>query len=113
MRSSRRIDLVMKGEAVEIENAIAMPGGVLRLRDGVRVDTLPGYDDGAWWVQDFAATLPARLLGDVRDQRVIDLCAAPGGKTAELIARGARGHGGRARAGAHGAAERKSRAAET
>lgn len=84
------IDLVMKGEAVEIENAIAMPGDVFRLRDGVRVDTLPGYDDGAWWVQDFAATLPARLLGDVRDQRVIDLCAAPGGKTAELVACGAK-----------------------
>lgn len=83
------IDLVMKGDAVEIENAVAMPGSVLRLRDGVRVDTLPGYDEGAWWVQDFAATLPAQLLGNVEGQRVIDLCAAPGGKTAELVSRGA------------------------
>ena len=83
------LDLVMKAEAVAIENAFALPGDVLRLQDGVRVDTLPGYEDGAWWVQDFAATLPARLFGDVRGKRVIDLCAAPGGKTAELVAVGA------------------------
>jgi len=50
---------------------------------------LPGFDAGAWWVQDAAATLPARLLGDVRGQRVIDLCAAPGGKTMQLAAAGA------------------------
>lgn len=83
------LDLVMKAETVAIENAFALPGDVLRLQDGVRVDTLPGYEDGAWWVQDFAATLPARLFGDVRSKRVIDLCAAPGGKTAELVALGA------------------------
>jgi 16S rRNA (cytosine967-C5)-methyltransferase len=53
------------------------------------VDALPGYADGAWWVQDAAAALPARLLGDVADRRVIDLCAAPGGKTAQLAAAGA------------------------
>jgi 16S rRNA (cytosine967-C5)-methyltransferase len=62
---------------------------VLRLREQGRVEALPEFSDGAWWVQDIAATLPARLLGDVRGQRVIDLCAAPGGKTAQLIARGA------------------------
>jgi 16S rRNA (cytosine967-C5)-methyltransferase len=84
------IDLVMKDDAVAIENTSALPGNVLRLRDGVRVDTLPGYADGAWWVQDFAATLPAQLLGDVAGQRVVDLCAAPGGKTAELVSRGAK-----------------------
>ena len=83
------LDLVMKGKPIAVEGALALPGGVLRLSDGVRVDTLPGYRDGAWWVQDFAATLPARLLGDVRGKRVIDLCAAPGGKTAELVALGA------------------------
>jgi 16S rRNA (cytosine967-C5)-methyltransferase len=84
------IDFVMNGKTVAIENTIELPGNVLRLREGVRVDTLPGYDDGAWWVQDFAATLPAQLLGDVVGKRVIDLCAAPGGKTAELISRGAK-----------------------
>jgi 16S rRNA (cytosine967-C5)-methyltransferase len=50
---------------------------------------LPGYVEGAWWVQDAAAVLPARLLGDVRGLRVADLCAAPGGKTAQLAHAGA------------------------
>ncbi len=53
------------------------------------VPSLPGYADGAWWVQDAAAALPARLLGDVHGQAVADLCAAPGGKTAQLAAAGA------------------------
>ena len=50
---------------------------------------LPGFAEGAWWVQDAAAALPARLFGDVRGRRVADLCAAPGGKTAQLAAAGA------------------------
>ena len=50
---------------------------------------LAGFDDGAWWVQDAAAALPARLFGDLAGRRVIDLCAAPGGKTAQLVAAGA------------------------
>jgi len=66
-----------------------LPTGSLRYRGDVAVSELPGYADGAWWVQDAAAALPARLLGDVRGQRVIDLCAAPGGKTAQLAAAGA------------------------
>jgi len=49
---------------------------------------LPGYRDGAWWVQDLAATLPARLLGQGEGRRVLDLCAAPGGKTLQLAAAG-------------------------
>ncbi len=53
------------------------------------IDTLPGFADGAWWVQDAAAALPARALGDVRGKRVLDLCAAPGGKTLQLAAAGA------------------------
>ncbi|MDE3117143.1 MAG: MFS transporter, partial [Pseudomonadota bacterium] len=83
------LDLVMKAASVEIEGAVPLPGGVLRLNEPSRVDALPGYAEGAWWVQDFAATLPARLLGDVTGARVLDLCAAPGGKTAELAAMGA------------------------
>ena len=55
-----------------------------------RIDALPGYRDGAWWVQDLAASLPGRLLGEVADRRVVDLCAAPGGKTAWLATEGAR-----------------------
>lgn len=54
-----------------------------------RVEDLPGYAEGAWWVQDMAAQIPARLLGNVAGSRVIDLCAAPGGKTAQLAAAGA------------------------
>jgi 16S rRNA (cytosine967-C5)-methyltransferase len=69
--------------------ARVLPGGTIRLSDAGRVDALPGYAGGAWWVQDFAASLPARLLGDMRGKRVIDLCAAPGGKTAQLAAAGA------------------------
>jgi len=66
-----------------------MGGGVVRLRPSGPVTELPGFEEGAWWVQDIAATLPVRLLGDVRGKRVADLCAAPGGKTLQLAARGA------------------------
>ena len=64
--------------------------GSLRLAARGPVSRLPGYTEGDWWVQDAAAALPAKLLGDVGDLRVIDLCAAPGGKTAQLAAAGAR-----------------------
>lgn len=65
------------------------PTNSIRLTSPAPVDQLTGFDDGAWWVQDAAAALPARLLGDVRDKRVLDLCAAPGGKTLQLAAAGA------------------------
>lgn len=61
----------------------------VRLSQAGDVSALPGYADGAWWVQDAAATLPAGLLGDIAGRHVIDLCAAPGGKTAQLAAAGA------------------------
>ena len=67
-----------------------LPTGTVRAIVHGPVSQLPGYDDGAWWVQDAAAALPARLLGDVRGKTVADLCAAPGGKTAQLAAAGAR-----------------------
>ena len=63
--------------------------GRLRLDRHEVVPTLPGYDEGAWWVQDIAARLPVALLGDVRGAPVLDLCAAPGGKTAQLAVAGA------------------------
>lgn len=71
-------------------DAVMLPTGTLRRAVGGAVADLPGYDAGAWWVQDAAASLPARLLGDVGGERVLDLCAAPGGKTAQLAAAGAR-----------------------
>jgi 16S rRNA (cytosine967-C5)-methyltransferase len=67
-----------------------LPTGTVRLVAHGPVSRLPGYSEGAWWVQDAAAALPARLLGDVRDRAVADLCAAPGGKTAQLAREGAR-----------------------
>ena len=70
-------------------NAKILPGGSLRLVKPGRVTEIAGYDEGGWWVQDAAAALPARLLGDVAGQNVVDLCAAPGGKTAQLAAGGA------------------------
>jgi len=66
-----------------------LPTGSVRLLPKGRIEALPGFDEGAWWVQDAAASLPARLLGNVRGQRVADLCAAPGGKTAQLVLGGA------------------------
>jgi 16S rRNA (cytosine967-C5)-methyltransferase len=66
-----------------------LPTGTLRLPAGGAVQRLPGYEEGAWWVQDAAAALPAKLLGDVRGCRIADLCCAPGGKTAQLAAAGA------------------------
>lgn len=65
------------------------PTGSVRLVDAGQVTALEGFGEGAWWVQDAAAALPARLLGDVAGRRVADLCAAPGGKTAQLAAAGA------------------------
>jgi len=67
-----------------------LPTGSVRLVAHGPVSELPGYDEGAWWVQDAAATLPPKLFGDVAGKRVADLCAAPGGKTAALAAAGAR-----------------------
>jgi 16S rRNA (cytosine967-C5)-methyltransferase len=67
-----------------------LPTGSVRTIAGGAVTALPGFSDGAWWVQDAAAALPARLFGDLAGRRVADLCAAPGGKTAQLAAAGAR-----------------------
>lgn len=68
-----------------------LPNGSVRVDDlAMSVQELPGFDEGEWWVQDAAASLPARLLGDVADCDVADLCAAPGGKTAFLAMAGAK-----------------------
>jgi len=87
------LDLSVKrdaeGWAKRLEARI-LPTGSLRRAPGGAIEELPGYDEGEWWVQDAAAALPARLLGDVAGAAVADLCAAPGGKTAQLAAAGAR-----------------------
>jgi 16S rRNA (cytosine967-C5)-methyltransferase len=69
---------------------ILLPTGTLRRAAGGSLVMLPGYAEGAWWVQDAAAALPARLFGDIGGREVVDLCAAPGGKTAQLATAGAR-----------------------
>jgi len=69
--------------------AVVLPSGTLRRPVGGRVENLPGFDEGRWWVQDAAAALPVRLFGDVSGLTAFDLCAAPGGKTLQLAAAGA------------------------
>lgn len=88
------LDITLKSPvdgAVRAEQlgAEILPWGSLRRPAGGAVATLPGFADGAWWIQDAAASLPVRLLGPVAGLRVADLCAAPGGKTAQLAAGGA------------------------
>jgi 16S rRNA (cytosine967-C5)-methyltransferase len=87
------LDLTVKNDPEYWARAL---GGRVLLTGSVRaivhgpISQLPGYGEGAWWVQDAAAALPAKLFGDVRGRSVADLCAAPGGKTAQLAAAGAR-----------------------
>lgn len=71
-------------------DATVLPTGTLRRAAGGAITELPGFDAGAWWVQDLAASLPAKLFGDLTGKRVFDLCAAPGGKTAQLLSQGAK-----------------------
>lgn len=86
------LDLTLRegGGAVIAPDGRHLPTGSLRLDSPGQVSALAGHDDGGWWVQDAAAALPARLLGAQRGKRVLDLCAAPGGKTLQLAAAGAR-----------------------
>lgn len=69
--------------------AEVLPGGSLRRPAGAQVSALPGYAEGAWWVQDAAAAVPARVLSVRPGELVLDMCAAPGGKTMQLAAAGA------------------------
>jgi 16S rRNA (cytosine967-C5)-methyltransferase len=86
------LDLTAKSDpetwAARLDGRVLPTGSVRTIRHGA-ITALPGFAEGAWWVQDAAAALPAQLLGNVRGQRVADLCAAPGGKAAQLAAAGA------------------------
>jgi len=84
------LDLTVKADPdlwAEKLGGRVLPTGSVRIIPRGRIEDLPGFAEGAWWVQDAAAS--AQLLGDVSGKRVADLCAAPGGKTAQLAARGA------------------------
>lgn len=86
------LDLTVKSGAEEWAGRLGglyIAPATVRLHRKGRIEDIEGYRDGAWWVQDLAASLPAGLLGDVSGKRVADLCAAPGGKTAQLAAAGA------------------------
>ncbi|MDK3016768.1 RsmB/NOP family class I SAM-dependent RNA methyltransferase [Pseudodonghicola flavimaris] len=78
-----------EGAETALPQAEALPTGSLRLVDAGQVSTLPGYDQGTWWVQDAAAALPARVLAPAPGETILDMCAAPGGKTLQLAAAGA------------------------
>ena len=87
------LDLTVKNDPEHWANVLdgrVLPTGSVRAIVHGPISQLPGYTEGAWWIQDAAAALPAKLLGDVRGLTVADLCAAPGGKTAQLAAAGAR-----------------------
>lgn len=88
------IDFTVKSDPEKWAEAFGghvLPTGSVRVThvDGP-VTSLPGFAEGEWWVQDAAAALPARMMGDIKGKRVADLCAAPGGKTAQLALAGAR-----------------------
>lgn len=90
--SEAALDISVKGDAeawAEKLSATILPTGSLRRLAGGSVIDFPGFDDGEWWVQDAAAALPAQLFKDISGKQVLDVCAAPGGKTAQLIAMGA------------------------
>lgn len=90
--ASPPLDLTARGDAVALAVAVdgtLLPTGSVRVPGNMQVTALPGYDDGAFWVQDAAAALPARVLAAQPGEHVLDLCAAPGGKTLQLAAAGA------------------------
>ena len=87
------LDLTAKGDAAEVArltNGTLLPTGSVRVPDAGQVTQMPGFDDGLWWVQDAAAALPVQALKPQAGENILDLCAAPGGKTMQLAAAGAR-----------------------
>ena len=87
------LDITVKSDAPQWASRLhgeTLPTGTVRTLLQGSVTMLPGFSEGQWWVQDAAAALPARLFGDVAGKAIVDLCAAPGGKTAQLAQAGAR-----------------------
>jgi 16S rRNA (cytosine967-C5)-methyltransferase len=87
------LDITVKSDAAQWATRLhgeTLPTGTVRTLLQGSVTMLPGFAEGQWWVQDAAASLPARLFGDLAGKNIVDLCAAPGGKTAQLALAGAR-----------------------
>ena len=87
------IDVTLKPDSKKAEiglDGIHLPNGSIRLSGAPQVSALPGFTAGEWWVQDAAAAIPARVLAAGPGETVLDMCAAPGGKTLQLAATGAK-----------------------
>lgn len=82
-------DIKKANSFIENSNGIMMPNGSVRLKRAGQITEMNGFLDGDWWVQDLAASIPARCFGDLSGKKVLDLCAAPGGKTMQLASMGA------------------------
>ena len=89
---SAPLDLSAKNDAAHVARltgGVVLPTGSVRVAETGQVSAMPGFADGAWWVQDAAAAIPVRILAPQKGEKVLDLCAAPGGKTMQLAAVGA------------------------
>lgn len=87
------LDLSAKGDPAALAQQVGgtvLPTGSVRVVDAGQVSTMPGFDEGDWWVQDAAAALPVQILAPQAGENILDLCAAPGGKTMQISALGAR-----------------------
>ncbi len=86
------LDLTAKGDAGALQRSLGgmlSETGTVRLTDAGQVSTLPGFKKGSWWVQDAAAAIPVKILNPQEGEKILDLCAAPGGKTMQIAAKGA------------------------
>jgi len=86
------LDLTLRSNGAEWSEPLQgqlLPTGTFRRSSGGSVVALPGYAEGAWWIQDAAAAVPVRMFGPIAGQEIVDMCAAPGGKTAQLADAGA------------------------
>lgn len=85
------LDLTVKQQAVlNFDGAVKLPWGNIRMPANTKINTLPYFNDGLYWAQDAASALPVKCLKDTKGKDVLDLCAAPGGKTAQLLSAGAK-----------------------
>lgn len=92
MQETPPLDITVRSDAADWAERLggeALTRSTVRLSSGV-VEQMPGYDDGDWWVQDAAASLPVQLLAPKAGERILDMCAAPGGKTMQIASAGAK-----------------------
>lgn len=93
-KASQKIPLLditcINEKTAESLGGVRLSSNTVRLDIKGKINTLPDYDKGTWWVQDFSSALPVNLLGDIENKKVLELCAAPGGKTAQLLTKKAK-----------------------